>query len=64
MEKKKIELEVVHGVEKVNSNTLSRVKGGMSDAEEKCCDIQFSCNNKGGKDKSKDNLGAQTLTVL
>lgn len=34
MEKKKIELEVVHGVEKVNSNTLSHVKGGMSDAEE------------------------------
>ena len=49
MEKKNFELEVVHGVEKVNSNTLSHVKGGNSDVtEEKCCDIQFSCNNKGG----------------
>lgn len=41
MEKKKLELEVVHGIEKVNSNTLSHVKGGISDPaeEEKCCVI-------------------------
>lgn len=58
MEKEKHELEVVHGIEKVNSNTLSHVKGGISDpAEEKCCDIQFSCNNKGGKGTTKGNLG-------
>lgn len=51
MEKEKHELEVVHGIEKVNGNTLSHVKGGISDpAKEKCCDIQFSCNNKGGKE--------------
>ena len=62
MEKEKHELEVVHGIEKVNSNILSHVKGGISDpAEEKCCDIQFSCNNKGGKGTTKGNLGAQSL---
>ena len=66
MEKKKLELEVVHGIEKVNSNTLSHVKGGISDPaeEEKCCDIQFSCNNKGGKESTKGNLSAQALSVL
>lgn len=66
MEKKKLELEVVHGIEKVNSNTLSHVKGGISDPaeEEKCCDIQFSCNNKGGKESIKGNLSAQALSVL
>ena len=64
MEKKNFELEVVHGVEKVNSNTLSHVKGGNSDVtEEKCCDIQFSCNNKGGKGKSVEGSDAQTLSV-
>lgn len=64
MEKEKHELEVVHGIEKVNSNTLSHVKGGISDpAEEKCCDIQFSCNNKGGKGTTKGNLGGGSVTL-
>lgn len=34
MEKEEHELEVVHGIEKVNSNTLSHVKGGISDPAE------------------------------
>ncbi len=56
---------MVHGIEKVNSNTLSHVKGGIFDpAEEKCCDIQFSCNNKGWKISTKGNLSAQALSVL
>ena len=65
MEKKKLELEVVHGIEKVNSNTLSHVKGGIFyPPEEKCCDIQFSCNNKGGNISTKGNPSAQALSVL
>lgn len=65
MEKEKHELEVVHGIEKVNSNTLSHVKGGISDlAEEKCCDIQFSCNNKGGKCKRDFLIKYQCIQAL
>ena len=56
---------MVHGIEKVNSNTLSHVKGGIFDPpEEKCCDIQFSCNNKGGNISTKGNPSAQALSVL
>lgn len=68
MEMKKFELEVIKGIEKVDSNALEHIKGGISNAEdeEKCCDIQFSCNNKGDKGKSieKEEFGPQTISII
>lgn len=39
-------------------------KGVISDAvEERCCNIQFSCDHKGGKGKSEEDVDTQTLSV-
>lgn len=50
MKKKDFEFEVINEAEKLSDDTLDLVKGGSSDVDPtRCCLIQFSCNNKGGK---------------
>lgn len=61
-----MELEVINEPMRLEDDSLEMVKGGFNDGtavEEKCCDIQFSCNYKGKSDSPEDPVSPQTLYV-
>ncbi len=66
MEKKKFELEVIKGVEKIETNSLEYVKGGLydlDDPENLCCLIQISCNNKCEGNSMTGNGNPRTISI-